>query len=130
MGIDLSKISGQAAGIPTTPQQGINVYDQGMTQDQSIDVQKNLEIQQAEQDLETQTIYDQQQQKDVIGREQRFQDNLLKLQGLNYSREALGVKPSDIARGEGERLANSLYSGVGQVIGQVGDAFTFFNSWF
>ena len=128
MGIDLSKISGQAAGIPTTPQQGINVYDQGMTQDQSIDVQKNLEIQQAEQDLETQTIYDQQQQKDVIGREQRFQDNLLKLQGLNYSREALGVKPSDIARGEGERLANSLYSGVGQVIGQVGDAFTFLQS--
>ena len=128
MGIDLSKISGQAAGIPTTPQQGINVYDQGMKQDQNIDVQKNLEIQQAEQNLEAQTMFDQQQEKDVISRDQQFQDNLLKLQGLNYSKEAFGVKPSDIARGEGERLANSLYSGVGQVIGQVGDAFTFLQS--
>ena len=131
MGIDLSKISGQAAGVPTTPQQGINVYDQRMTQDQNIDVQKNLEIQQAkqaEQDLETQIIRDQRLQKNVIAREQQFQDNLLKLQTLNYSKEAFDVKPSDIARGEGERLANSLYSGVGQVIGQVGDAFTFLQS--
>ena len=83
MGIDLSKISGQAAGIPTTPQQGINVYDQGMKQDQNIDVQKNLEIPQAEQNFEAQTMFDQQQEKDVIGRERQIQDNLLKLQGLN-----------------------------------------------